>query len=136
MTTGELLKELRKQSGLSIREIVERSNGLLDKTAISRIEKGQRGVSFRSAYIFSRIYDVDIKVIAGKTFEGEMAFKDYPKNKNVEEQSLIEIFRLLPKDRKKILLNVALSIAEASEAGSREKARKKVSESLRSARRS
>ncbi|MFA6566689.1 MAG: helix-turn-helix transcriptional regulator [Victivallales bacterium] len=133
MTTGEYLKDIRMRSGFSIRDVVERSNSYLDKTTISRIERNERGISFRAAFIFSRIYQVDMIVIAEKTFEDETKLNDIHSSPVSDEQSLIEMYRLLPRDRKRILLNIVLGLVESYDAGARKKARKKVCEALKSA---
>ncbi len=131
MNAGPLLRDIRKQLGLSIQTVVHQSNGLLDKTTISRIEKGERRLSLKAAYAFSKVYKIDLGVLAEKTLSYRIENNDFPFSLESDERSLIEMFRLMPKDRRRIMLQMAMTLSEASDIDTLLKTRKKVHESLR-----
>lgn len=64
MEIGEYLKYLRKQKGLTITQVVVKSNHEIDKTTISRVEAGNRKLSLKNAYHLSRVYDIDLEGMA------------------------------------------------------------------------
>jgi transcriptional regulator with XRE-family HTH domain len=66
MSFGPYLRKLREKADYTIRDVVEMCDGGLDKTTISRIERDERKMSLLAAYIFSEIYDMDIKALAKK----------------------------------------------------------------------
>jgi transcriptional regulator with XRE-family HTH domain len=130
MTVGMFLKDLRKQSGLSIREVVRQSNGCLDKTAISRIEMGDRGISFKAAYALSKIYKIDIAIIAEQTFVGNVDISNTHFNTSSDERALIDIYRLLPKKQKRVLFDIVFGLSQTGDAVSVKDIRKKISAAL------
>ncbi len=66
MELGAYLKGLRKKAGLTIRDVVEMANEEIDKTTVSRIERNERGLSFKAAYYFSQIYGISLDELAKK----------------------------------------------------------------------
>ena len=64
MDVGSYLKKMRQKAGLTIREVVAMTGDELDKTTVSRIERNERKLSFKSAYYFSEIYKVPLSDIA------------------------------------------------------------------------
>lgn len=56
-TIGEVLREIRKESGLTLPRIAELSG--LSSSAICAYERGARGVSLDGLYRLARTYDVD-----------------------------------------------------------------------------
>lgn len=111
MTTGEYLRNLREQKDLSMRQVMIRSQGLLDKTTISRIEKNQRRVSMRAAYAFARIYEVPLEEIAAVEIKKAIPQKEAPLVVSSLEKSLLERFRQLPRSRKLMMLDMATGLA-------------------------
>jgi transcriptional regulator with XRE-family HTH domain len=66
MAIGSYLKGLRKKAGYTIRDVVEMTCDEIDKTTISRIERDERGLSFKAAFYFSEIYGIDLNEMAKK----------------------------------------------------------------------
>lgn len=60
------LKKLRLEKGLTIREVVLMTDEEIDKTTVSRIERGERKISLKAAYYFSEIYGVSLEDLAKK----------------------------------------------------------------------
>lgn len=60
------LKKLRLEKGLTIREVVLMTGEEIDKTTVSRIERGERKISLKAAYYFSEIYGVSLEDLAKK----------------------------------------------------------------------
>ena len=71
MDFGKYIRNQRLKNGYTIRDIVEMSGDSLDKTTISRIERNERKVSFKAAYVFSELYDIDLKTLAKKSLGEE-----------------------------------------------------------------
>jgi len=61
---GKNLKSLRIKKGLTMNEVVLMTGSEIDKTTISRIERGERGLSLKAGYYFSQIYGVGMEEIA------------------------------------------------------------------------
>ncbi|MEW6200770.1 MAG: helix-turn-helix transcriptional regulator [bacterium] len=66
MDAGTYLKSLRKKHRMSLDEVVELSGNQIDKTTLSRVERNERGVSLKNAYLLSKIYKVDFKTLSEK----------------------------------------------------------------------
>mgnify|MGYP006285179777 CR=1 FL=1 len=66
MTAGEFLKKQRLKNEYTIRDVVLMTGNEIDKTTISRIERGERKISLKAAFYFSQIYDVSMDEIARK----------------------------------------------------------------------
>ena len=64
MKAGAFLKKARLGKGLTMRDVASLSGERIDKTVISRIENGERGVTLKAAFFFSEIYEIDMKEIA------------------------------------------------------------------------
>ncbi len=64
MTAGELLRKQRLQKNLTMQDISLMTGGNVDKATISRLENGDRKVSFKAAFYLSEIYGLDMKEIA------------------------------------------------------------------------
>lgn len=60
------LKKLRLEKGLTISEVVLMTGEEIDKTTVSRIERGERKISLKAAYYFSQIYGVSLDDLAKK----------------------------------------------------------------------
>ncbi|MFH1537725.1 MAG: helix-turn-helix transcriptional regulator [bacterium] len=69
MDTGKYLRKMRKQRGLSLGEVVEKSKNQIDKTTLSRIERNERGVSLTAAYLLSKIYGEDFEDFSRKILQ-------------------------------------------------------------------
>ncbi len=130
LSLGKYLKEMRKQSGLTIKQIVNMSEGILDKTTISRIERNERGLSLKAAYAFSKTYNIDIMELTEYAIEKKITPERVPFDTNEEEQALIEEFRVLSDRRKKALKEILRGLAMAAEENSSIKVRRKLKETL------
>jgi len=64
--TGKFLRELRKKKDLTINEVVLMTGKEIDKTTVSRTERGERKPSLKAAYYYSQIYGVSLDEIARK----------------------------------------------------------------------
>jgi len=51
---------------MTINEAAAMTGGKVDKTSLSRIERGERGISLKVAYCLSKLYGVDMEKIAEK----------------------------------------------------------------------
>ncbi|MEW6203358.1 MAG: helix-turn-helix transcriptional regulator [bacterium] len=94
MTLGEYLKALRHKHGFSIKQVVIKSKGVLDKASISRIEHGQRKISLNVAYVLSKIYEVNFMELVNKIVDEKDATQESFGITN-EEMNLLEKFRQL-----------------------------------------
>lgn len=72
---GKYLKDLRLGKGLTIREVVLMTGSEIDMTTVSRIENGDRNISFKAAYFFSQIYGVPMEEIAHKVLGKKATLK-------------------------------------------------------------
>jgi transcriptional regulator with XRE-family HTH domain len=111
MQAGKELKKLRQQLGLSIREVVRASNGMLDKTTVSRIEHGDRGLSIKAVYCFSNIYGIGMETIAElvlkkKALSPKTAFDASP-----GERNLLKKFRNLTPGRRRLVAEITDAFA-------------------------
>lgn len=126
MTPGQYLKKIRNQCGLTISEVADNSKGILDKTAISRIERDERGLSLKAAFAFSRTYNIQMETIM------HFIVKDKPNairetfETSLEERRFIEMYRLLPKDRKIVFQEISRGLAIVAENGAPPETRKKL----------
>jgi transcriptional regulator with XRE-family HTH domain len=75
MDFGKYIRNQRLKQGLTIRDIVEMSGDSLDKTTISRIERNERKLSLKAAYVFSELYDIDLKTMAKKAVGEDVKIK-------------------------------------------------------------
>lgn len=64
MTAGELLKKQRLAKNLTMNDVSLMTGGDVDKATISRLETGDRKISFKAAFYLSEIYGLDMKEIA------------------------------------------------------------------------
>lgn len=64
MTVGEFLKRQRLAKNLTMSDVSLMTGGDVDKATISRVENGDRKISFKAAFYLSEIYGLDMKEIA------------------------------------------------------------------------
>ena len=101
VNSGEYLKNLRIQKDLTVKEVIRRSKGALDKSVISRVEKNKRGISLRSAYYMAKIYQVPLEEIAEAMLGLKPLDQEPPFRISNAEQKIITYLRKLNKDKKK-----------------------------------
>ncbi|HOX28782.1 MAG TPA: helix-turn-helix transcriptional regulator [bacterium] len=66
MDLGNFLKKNREKAGLTIRDVVAMSGDEMDKTTVSRIERGERKLSLKAAFFFAQIYGIPLDELAKK----------------------------------------------------------------------
>lgn len=111
MDIGGYLKNLREQKDLSMRQVMIRSKGLLDKTTISRIEKNKRRLSMRAAYAFSKIYGTPLDDIAEREIGISLGESPPPLVVSSLEKLLLERFRQLSRSRKLLVLDIVTGLS-------------------------
>lgn len=108
MTQGERIKEIRKALGLTLEKFGEKLG--VTKTAISRIEKGERGLTeqmtkaicreFRVDYFWLTEGNGDMFTSAPQDLIDEIA-EEF--NLDADDKKIIEKYLTLPEDQRKIL---------------------------------
>ena len=114
MSLGQYLKRLRQQNGLTINEVVEQSEKLLDKTTVSRIERDERGVSLRAAYAFAKIYNVRMDEICEYVLGRKISPEHVPFETSSDERKLIRDYRCLSSARRKAVSEIVHGLAMAT----------------------
>jgi transcriptional regulator with XRE-family HTH domain len=76
MSAGGFIKEARRKNGLTIREVVLMTGDEIDKTTISRIERGERKISLKAGYYFSRIYGIPLEEMAKREMGAKAKIKE------------------------------------------------------------
>ena len=115
MSVGDYLRELRSQSGLSLRQVVMMSDEMLDKTTVSRVEKNSRTPSLRAAYAFSQIYRVKMENIAEMALDKKLMPGPAPFAVSDNERELLEKLRSLPRTRRNLIFDVVGCITQHCE---------------------
>lgn len=108
MTQGERVKEIRKSLGLTLEKFGEKLG--VGKTAISKIEKGERNLTEQMTISICREYNVNYDFLTYG--DGEM-FDDLPQtvidelclqyNLSDSEKAIIEMYVSLPEDFRQLL---------------------------------
>ena len=108
MTQGERVKEIRKSLGLTLEKFGEKLG--VGKTAISKIEKGERNLTEQMAKSICREYNVNYDFLTYG--DGEM-FDDLPQtvidelcaqyNLSDSEKAIIEMYVSLPADLRQVI---------------------------------
>ena len=108
MTQGERVKEIRKSLGLTLEKFGEKLG--VGKTAISKIEKGERNLTEQMTISICREYNVNYDYLT--CGDGEM-FDDLPQtvidelclqyNLSNSEKAIIEMYVSLPEDFRQLL---------------------------------
>jgi len=111
MPVGRELCKIRKQRGLSIREVVRASDGMLDKTTVSRIEHEERGLSLRAAYCFAKIYGVSMESIAELALKKRVGLDRDAFDASPEERLLVQRYRTLTGRRRRMTLEIIRAFA-------------------------
>ncbi|MFC1474468.1 helix-turn-helix transcriptional regulator [bacterium] len=130
MSLGSYLKRLRQQNGLTIKQVVDMSQGILDKTTVSRIERDERGVSLKAAYAFSRIYNVSLNELCEYVLGRKIDVEHVPFETSQDERVLLEGYRLLSRQRRKSIHEVVRGLSLARQPHSSTIARKRLRNTL------
>lgn len=108
---------MRKQHGFSMKEVVYKSNGYLDKTSLSRIERNERGISLKVAYALSKIYNISMEQLVEIILNEKIEINHMPFETSSFEKTLLEAYRLLDNDRKKIVYDIIWGLSTTSQHG-------------------
>ena len=123
MSLGKEIKKLRKQRGLTIREVVKASEGNLDKTTISRIERDERGLSFKAAYCFSKIYDIRMETLYELVNRKKVSPAAIPFDTSPQERDFLEVFRILSVRQRRMIAEIVKAVALLGDIPSAENSR-------------
>ncbi|MEW5947592.1 MAG: helix-turn-helix transcriptional regulator [bacterium] len=69
MDAGSILRKLRLKNGLTLQEVVDMARGQIDKTTLSRVERNERGVSLKTAFLLSQVYGEDFETLARRILQ-------------------------------------------------------------------
>ena len=130
MSLGSYLKILRQQNGLTIKQVVDMSQEILDKTTVSRIERDERGVSLKAAYAFAKIYNVSLDEICEYVLGRKIDVAHVPFETSEEERRLLEDYRRLSRMRKRSVHDVVRGLTLVRQPYSSTVARKRLKETL------
>jgi transcriptional regulator with XRE-family HTH domain len=123
VAVGKEIKKLRKQRGLTIREVVKASEGNLDKTTISRIERDERGLSFKAAYCFSKIYDIRMETLYELVNRKKVSPAAIPFDTSQQEREFLEVFRLLSVRQRRMMAEIVKAVSLLGDIPSAENSR-------------
>lgn len=111
MKLGEYMRNMRMQNGYSLRDVVQKSKGMLDKTTISRIEKNSRTPSLRAVYALSKIYRVKMDDVAEIALGKKTIAGPPPFSISAGEKLMVENYRRLSKKEKLLISDLAAALA-------------------------
>ncbi len=131
MSAGSELKKLRLQRGITIREVVKQSNGMLDKTTVSRIERDDRGISFRSAYCFSRIYNIEMEALFELLQGKKVPPSRIPFDTSAQEREMLKMYRALSHTRRRTISEIVKAMALLGDFPTTEEGRRQLLKELR-----
>ncbi len=134
MAMGAALRKLRENQGLSIREVVAASDGVLDKTTLSRIERDERGLSLKAAYLFSQIYNIGMEELCEMAVNRKAKPSRPPFDASATERKLVETYRELNRKRQRTLDEVAKGLRMLGDAKSGDESRRRLLEEIDRAR--
>ena len=102
MTMYDRIRELRIQKGLSQHELALKT-GYADRTAISKIEKGQVDIPRSKIQAFANVFGVSPSFL----MDGEENNITFVKHELDEsEQMLLDLFRSIPADKRQMALEM------------------------------
>jgi len=126
LSVGKEIKKLRKQRGLTIREVVKSSEGNLDKTTISRIERDERGLSFKAAYCFSKIYGINMETLYELVNRKKVSPDAIPFDTSPQERDFLEVYRALTMRHRRIIAEITKAVALLGDLPSAENSRREL----------
>lgn len=130
MSLGLYLKSIREQNGLTIKQVVALSEGMLDKTTISRIERDERGLSIKAAYALAKIYHADISEICELSLGLKINITHVPFDTSSDERRLILNYRHLSRARQKAVQEITKGLCLARHPENSAEARRRLMEAL------
>ncbi len=106
--SGIRLKELREESGITLRELARLTN--TSKSAIDMYERGERKPKYETLKALAMAFDVDIAYLLGES----SVKKNASTVLNDDEQALLNLFRQIPQDRRVVYLEIGRVIVSNS----------------------
>lgn len=106
--SGIRLKELREESGITLRELARLTN--TSKSAIDMYERGERKPKYETLKALAMAFDVDIVYLLGESSVKKSASTVL----NDDEQALLNLFRQIPQDRRVVYLEIGRVIVSNS----------------------
>jgi transcriptional regulator with XRE-family HTH domain len=131
VSVGKEIKKLRKQRGLTIRDVVVASEGNLDKTTISRIERDDRGVSFKAAYCFSKIFDISMETLYELVNRKKVSPASIPFDTSSQERDFLDVFRTLTPRHSRMIAEITKAVAMLGDMQSAENSRSQLLRELK-----
>ena len=110
LTTGKFLRNIRSQKGMSMRQVMDRSEGMLDKTTISRIENDDRKLSLKAAYAFSRIYRINMAELVEMDLGFRIPAGEAPFAVSPEEKKMMQSCRALDRRRREMVHEIVAAL--------------------------
>jgi transcriptional regulator with XRE-family HTH domain len=108
---GAQIKKLRKQRGFTLSDVVRASNGLLDKTTVSRIERDERGLSLKAAYAYSRVFNIGMETLYELVTGRKVPQSAIPFDTSQQERDFLKIFRALTPKHRRIASEIVKALA-------------------------
>lgn len=131
MGAGEEIKKLRQQRGLTLREVIKASNGLLDKTTVSRIERDERGISLKAAYAFSKVFDVHMETLFELITGMKVPHSAIPFDTSQQERDFLKTYRVLAPKHRRSMNEIVRALAISGDVPSSDEARLEVVRELK-----
>jgi transcriptional regulator with XRE-family HTH domain len=131
LSVGRELKRLRQQRGLTIREVVKSSGGMLDKTTVSRIERDERGLSLKAAYCFSKIYNLSMETLYELLIKKKVPASAIPFDTSPQEREFLAVFRTLSLRHRRMVTEIVKAVAMIGDFPSIENGRMQVIKELK-----
>jgi transcriptional regulator with XRE-family HTH domain len=111
LSAGKELKKLRQQRGLTIRDVVKASGGMLDKTTVSRIERDERGLSLKAAYCFSKIFNISMETLFELLHKKKVPQSAIPFDASPQEREFLTVYRTLSIRHRRMVGEIVKAVA-------------------------
>lgn len=95
---------------MSMRQVMDRSQDLLDKTTISRIENDDRKLSLKAAYAFSRIYRINMAELVEMDIGMRLPAGEAPFAVSPEEKKMLQTCRALDCRRRDMVHEIVATL--------------------------
>lgn len=131
MSVGSHLRSIRESRGLTIKQVVNMSGDLLDKTTISRIERDERGLSIKAVYALASVYNIELKDVCELYIGKKLKISHVPFDVTPEEQRLITLYRQMSRGRQRSLQEIARGLCLARPPEPASETKRKLANALR-----
>lgn len=123
MGAGAEIKKLRQQRGLTLKEVIKASDGLLDKTTVSRIERDERGISLKAAYAFAKVFDIRMETLFELVSSMKIPQGSIPFDTSQQERDFLKTYRALAPKHRRSMNEIARALATFGDVPSSDEAR-------------